>query len=520
MDMRHELACLPRRYWSVSFDFVAIIFLLPALMAPQGGPLAAAQDEYNLVQRKRPNLLLILTDDQSAFTLGLAGNQRGATPNIDRLARQGVSFNHAYCNAPVCTPSRQSLITGKLPHAVGVTRLETPLPENARTLGHWLGANGYRTAAIGKMHFNGSSRHGFETRIDNEDWLAHLEQKPPEGGNHQRPWRPFLDPPSVWLNAQCLDAGLPLESMESTYFVDQAIEYMSRESEKPFALVVSFYDPHAPFRFPREWLGRFRPREFSVPPISQKDRREQPKVFQSLTDDDFLGIQAAYYTSVSFVDHQIGRLIKSLDDQGLSSQTLVVFLSDNGYLLGQHGRVEKHCFYEPAVCVPLVVRWLGHLPSGKQIESLVELVDLFPTVCHLLGTPSPSTLHGIDLVPIIQGTPGVSAREAVFSEYLENEEAMIRTSRYKLIVGTGRRQRKDHMQPADPPSGPYQRLFDLERDPDETTDLSEDPHSAVIRSSLLSRMHQRLVETWRRPEPIPVDLSPLEVIHWCLAPRD
>ena len=142
-------------------------------------------------------------------------------------------FERAFCNSPLCTPSRQSFITGLLPHAVGVTRLTTPLPEKALTLGRWLGVLGYRTAAIGKMHFNGPSHHGFEVRIDSADWLAHLKQHPPAGAEARRPWRPFVDPPAVWLNARCTDAGLPAAAMEAAYFVDRAVDYMNREPRPP-----------------------------------------------------------------------------------------------------------------------------------------------------------------------------------------------------------------------------------------------------------------------------------------------
>src|SRR5262249_37715185 len=143
---------------------------------------------------KAQNLLVIVSDDQSGLCLGPAGDSRGATPNLDALARQGVFFNPAFCNSPLCTPRPQSLITGLLPHAVGVTRLETRLPERALTLGHWLSVLGYRTAAIGKMHFNGPSRHGFEVRVDTKEWLDHLGRNPPAGGDHRRPWKPFVDP--------------------------------------------------------------------------------------------------------------------------------------------------------------------------------------------------------------------------------------------------------------------------------------------------------------------------------------
>ena len=189
-------------------------------------------------------------------------------------------------------------------------------------------------------------------------------------------------------------------------------------------------------------------------------------------------------------------------------------------MLGQHGRFEKHCFYEPAVRVPLILRWPGHLPEDRRVAGMVELADLFPTICHVLRVPRPPILHGTDLVPLIEQRPGAGGRTLVFSEYNENEEAMIRSDRYKLIVGTGRRERKDHLETGGPLQGPYQRLYDLDRDPDETTDLSRDPRLAPIRAELLQGMYERLASTMRKRDPIPSGLSQLDAISWCLAPRD
>ncbi len=485
---------------------------------------AAAQVELNgqvpVPKRAGPNLLLIVADDHGGLCTGAAGDALGPTPHIDALARQGVCFERAYCNSPLCTPSRQSFITGLLPHATGVTRLETKLSDRALTLGSWLGILGYRTAAIGKMHFNAPSRHGFDIRIDSLDWRAHLKSHPPEGGDLRRPWRPFVDAPAVWLNARCQDEGLPAASSEASYFADQAIEVMRQNHGRAFAMVVSFYEPHSPFRFPREWQGRFRPEQFSVPAMTERDRAEQPLAFRSLTADDFRGIQAAYYTSLSFADFQVGRLIRALEDQGLGRDTLVVYLGDNGYLLGQHGRVEKNCFFEPAVRVPLVLRWPGHLPEGRKVHEMVELVDLFPTICRLLRIPAPPMLQGMDLVPLAEAKPSAKGRDVVFSEYTESEEAMVRSDRFKLIVGTGRRARKDRLETGSPLSGPFQKLYDLQRDPGETTDLGAEPEFDEVRTELLHRMYERLVGSWIGPEPVPKDLSELETIHWCLAPRD
>jgi choline-sulfatase len=496
--------------------WLGLVILLWPAMSTSAKEMAAAGGK----PEGRPNLLLIIADDHGGGTLGIEGDPRQATPGLDELAREGVLFERAYCNSPLCTPSRQSLITGKLPHATGVTQLTTPLPDDVLTMGEWFRDQGYQTGAIGKMHFNGPSTHGFALRLDTANWQNHLRKHPPEGGDHRRPWRPFQDPPAVWLNADCRSTGLPVESMQSTYFVNRALDYIRDCGDRPFAVVVSFYDPHSPFNFPRRWRPRFRPEDFPVPPISERDRREQPEIFASLTPDQIRGIQAAYYTSLSFVDLEVGRLLSGLDRLNLSERTLVVYVGDNGYMLGQHGRFEKHCFYEPAVRVPMIVRWPGTIPAGRRVREPVELVDVLPTALQLLRLPAPTGLHGMDLSPLVLGNSRARGHDEVYSEYLENEEAMVRTDRFKLIVGTGRRHRQDGYQTGKPLPGPYQRLFDEVDDPAETHDLADDPAHQAIKDDLLHRMHRRMTTTRDGLEPVPPGLSELEAIHWCLIPRD
>ncbi|WP_165075847.1 sulfatase family protein [Paludisphaera rhizosphaerae] len=470
--------------------------------------------------RRPPNLLLIVDDDQAAETMGIEGDAHGATPNLDGLARQGSYFRRAYCNNPLCTPSRQSFISGKLPHATGVTRLPTALPESVRTLGHMLGERGYRTAAVGKMHFNDTSNHGFALRRDYAEWLKHLGAHPPPAGDNRKPWRPMVDPTADWLNSGVEDAGLDTGSMDATYFVNRAVRFMKEEPGRPFALVVSFYEPHAPFHFPVEYRGRFHPDQFAAPPVSVRDRFEQPTVFCGLEPRHVRGIQASYYTSLAFVDEQIGRLVRTLDDNGLGNDTLVVFLSDNGYMLGRHGRFEKHCFYESAVRVPLLFRQPGRIPTDRRVGEMVELVDVLPTILALLGQPAPPGLHGRDMSGLVLGRPGAVGRSVVFSEYNENEEAMARTDRYKLIVGSGRRPRKDGYAPAHPPTGPYERLFDVQADPNEDHDLSAEPAFAAVKVELTRSLAERFRATWEGPEPVPACLSDRGVVEWCLTPRD
>src|SRR5262249_51220092 len=150
------------------------------------------------------------------------------------------------------------------------------------------------------------------------------------------------------------------------------------------------------------------------------DRAHQPKVFVSLSDDDKRGIQNAYYTSLSYVDAQIGRVLQALDLEGLAEKTVVVYWGDNGYLLGHHGRFEKHVLYEQAVRVPLIVRWPGHIGSNQTISELVETIDVFPTLAELLEIEPPCKIQGRSLVRLMRRSSGVHGREDVFSEYLEN----------------------------------------------------------------------------------------------------
>ena len=421
-----------------------------------------------------------------------------------RWRGKGSSSSGRTATRRCARPSRQSLITGKLPHAVGVTQLTTRLSDDVLTMGEWFRDLDYRTAAIGKMHFNGPSAHGFAVRLDTPDWQSYLREHPPRGGDHRRPWRPFQDPAAVWLNAGCRSTGLPVESMQSTYFVDRAIEFLERQaSDRPFAADRQLLRPAQPVPLPRGVAAAIPAGDFPVPPVSDRDRREQPAIFASLTPDEVRGIQAAYYTSLSFVDSQVGRLIRGLDELKLSERTLVVYVGDNGYMLGQHGRFEKHCFYEPAVRIPLIMRWPGTLPGGRRIDELVEMVDVLPTILHLMRLPAPPDLQGIDLEPLLRGKPGARGHDVVFSEYLENEEAMVRSARFKLIVGTGRRHRQDGYQTGKPLPGPYQRLFDLVDDPGETRDLADDPGHQAVKDDLLRRMYLRMTTTRDGLEPVP-----------------
>jgi choline-sulfatase len=168
----------------------------------------------------------------------------------------------------------------------------------------------------------------------------------------QPPWKPFKDPARIWLNADCRPIGNVAGQMAGTYFARQAAEFIEREHKKPYFLMVSFYEPHSPFQFPLEYRGKYDPQAFEVPAVGPEDAEQIPAVFRDLSDAEKRGIAAAYYTSVEFMDHNVGLVLDALERSGEAERTIVVYLGDHGYLLGQHGRFEKHCSYEEAIRVP------------------------------------------------------------------------------------------------------------------------------------------------------------------------
>jgi choline-sulfatase len=472
---------------------------------------------------ERPNVLLILGDDHAAYAMGCAGSREVDTPNLDALARSGAMFSHAYCNSPVCTPSRQSLLTGRLPHAAGVTLLSTSLPESELTLAEHLRAAGYNTAALGKMHFNSDLKHGFDLRVDAAEHRQRLQSQPPAPlpvrARVQGPWRPFQDPASVWLNSECRSYAARDADMDASYFVSEAEAFLQRPREKPFFLITSFTQPHSPFRFPIEYAGRVDARRMPVPALGSEDRSQIPLVFRDLTDTQKQGIAAAYYTSVEYLDEKVGQVLRALKESGQEKNTLVIYAGDHGYLLGQHGRFEKHCFYEEAVRSPLLMRWPGRIKAGRRIDALVEFVDLFPTITEACGVSLPADRHGKSLLPLVKGKTR-RHRDAVVSEYPENEEAMIRTARWKLIYCSGRRARDDGYVTDNPTPGRSVRLYDLKKDPRER-------HSVGARTSQAARVRdlkQRLLTRLRATAPadltVPGGLSLDEQLDWYMVPPE
>ncbi|MGD9724265.1 MAG: sulfatase [Pirellulales bacterium] len=470
-----------------------------------------------------PNILLIVADDHAAYVTGAYGNAQVRTPNIDALAAGGLRFERAYCNSPVCTASRQSFLTGRYPRSIGVTRLQTPLPDAEVTLAETYKLAGFDTAAIGKMHFNSDLAHGFDLRVDAPDhrrWLRRqMPPEPPADVEVQPPWRPFKDPARIWLNAACRPTGDSEPYMDGTFYAEQAAEFLRGPREKPFFLMVSFYEPHSPYRFPLEYRGRHDAREFVAPQPGPEDDEQIPAQFRDLTAVEKQGIAAAYYTSVEYMDACVGRVLDALRAAELADDTVVIYLGDHGYLLGQHGRFEKHCSYEEAVRVPLIIRWPQRIAAGRRTRALVELVDLAPTIHELCGYNITPPLQGRSLLPLIDAKTA-KHRDHVVVEYAPNEEIMIRDNDWKLIYERGVVRRTDGYDTGRPLVANRFRLYDMFSDRHELHNVADDPANAATVKRLTDLLVEHLYKTAREPALLPPLDEPLAVLDYCVQSRD
>lgn len=496
----------------------------------------------------RPNILLITSDQQHFDTLGVV-NPRIKTPSLDRLCREGTRFTRAYCNSPVCSPSRSTLITGMYPSWHGCWNLGTKLPETTPTVGDIFVQNGYATSLIGKAHFQPlASRPGVEsleaqpTLRDLAFWrgfcgpwygfetieIARMHADEAHVGQHYavwmeekgfQDWRDYFQkwPPSEDDIRRKHHWDLPQELHYTTWTAERTIDIIKRDaaSGKPFWTWASFHDPHPPYLVPSPWdkmydpgdmcPGSLKPGELqAMPPHFAKTQESAPDFseyaetrypnhgFHShlISAEDLKRDMAVYYGMVSFMDEQIGRILDTLDELGLAENTLVVFTTDHGHYLGQHGLIAKGAFhYEDLLRLPFIVRYPGRVPAGKVSDSLQSLVDLAPTFLAACGIPIPGVMQGVNQVPVWTGEK-LETREEVIVEFRHQPTALqLRTyidKRYKITVY------RDRI---------YGELFDLEEDPNELRNLWDDPSKQDLKLRLLHRFEN--AEMRREPMPFP-----------------
>lgn len=423
------------------------------------------------------NILFIMSDEHRRDTLRCYGHSQVRTPNLDRLAASGTRFTDAYCNSPICVPSRASFATGRYPHQIGFWDNGTPYDGSVPSWGHRLQANGNETASIGKLHFRSAEDdNGFDKEIiplHVVDGIGDVVGLVREGA-----------PPRKAALKLAADAGRGDSSYQR--YDDQitaaAVEWLERkgrarnggEDAKPWALFVSLVCPHFPLIARPEWFDLYPERAVPMPhSYAAAERPDHPFIRatadiaiydRGFDDPTRRRAIAAYLGMVSFLDDNIGKLLAALDRAGLSGETRVAYTSDHGDNLGNRGLWGKSNMYEDAAGVPLILAG-PDVPSGFVCNEPVSLVDGFPTILDCVGAPPEPGLPGTSLFTIARG---LGPKRTVFSEYHASGSItgafMIRKGRFKYVHYAGM-----------PP-----QLFDLDADPQELHDLGTEPGFAGL----------------------------------------
>ncbi len=470
----------------------------------------------------RPNILWYCTDQQRFDTIAALGNEHISSPNLDRLVGEAAVFTHAFCQSPICTPSRASFLTGMYPSAVGVNGNgfhSFPRHYEDRLITHALRDEGYDCGLIGKLHLASAFLRREERVDDGYDYFQYSHDH--KGGNERG--NEYVE----WIKAQGIDHNTVLRARDiaslddyrnshkhegfggfmepsaendnvpphlhqTHWCAEKAIEFIkrNREPNKPWLLSVNPFDPHPPFDAPYEYYRRYDPEtlpgaHFKDGDIEHQRRLEAANIdFQNRArhpdELQHKHIQASYYAMIEFLDAEFGRLLRYLDDSGQRENTIIIFMSDHGETLGDHGLVLKGCrFYEGLARVPLMISWLGQV-QPQVTDELVELVDIVPTLYELLGMEAPPWVQGRSLAPLLAGDKlSAPHREFVRAEHYAatnladaTHATMYRDRRWKFVIY----HQKDLCE-----------LYDLENDPWEHNDLSEDPAYAALKRKLLQR---------------------------------
>jgi uncharacterized sulfatase len=443
-------------------------------------------------EARRPNVLFIAVDDLNT-ALGCYGHPLAHTPNIDRLAARGVRFERAYCQFPLCNPSRASFLTGLRPDSTRVYDNQRHFREAAPqvvTLPQAFAKQGYFVARIGKLyHYGVPGQIGTNGLDDPPSWQQVIN---PRGRDKEEEDLLVKLTPKLGLGA-CLayyaDEGTDAEHTDGKGAA-AAIEWMQQHTKSPFFLAVGFYRPHVPWIAPEKYFARYAPERIKLPPQMESDRRGKPSVALTidppnygLSEDQQREAIRAYLASVSFVDAQVGRVLDALEQLGLAKNTIVVFLSDHGWHLGEHGLWQKRTLYEESARVPMILSVPGSQNNGQACDCPAELVDLYPTLVELCQLEDPGHLEGQSLVGHLEHPQQASADEAAFTQTQlgSNRSPVmgrtVRTSRWRYTEWDEGRQGRE--------------LYDHQSDPHEMTNLANDPAHAEQVAKLHDVLHKQ-----------------------------
>lgn len=470
----------------------------------------------------RPNILWICTDQQRFDTIAALGNAHIRTPNLDRLVSEGVAFSQAYAQSPVCTPSRASFLTGRYPRTTGTRQNGQAMPADEVLISKILADAGYDCGLSGKLHLAPCHKQ-VERRIDDGyrvfHWSHHAHPDWPE--NEYTQWLESMG--HAWKDVypgpkgRYAYPGVPGELHQTTWCFDRAMDFIDENRDAPWLMSINCFDPHHPFDPPQEYLDRYDPDALPDPKYTPGELSNKP-IFQQVDHDGAYGgmllafskmtprergeVTAAYYAMIELIDHNVGRILKMLDDTGVRENTIVIFMSDHGELLGDHGMYLKgpHT-YDCSVRVPLVISWPGHFKSGLVSDALVELVDIVPTLLDAVGMPVPNRVQGKSLHNICTGEADAHHhKDYVYTEYYVGQPfhralkpaalvTMLRTRTHKVAVFHGME---------------VGELYDLRSDPNEFDNLWASPEHRDLKMDMVKLCFDASVLT---QDPLPERLA-------------
>ena len=476
---------------------------------------------------KRPNILFVMADQMAPGFLPIHGHPVVKTPHLSTLAERGAVFDSAYCPSPLCAPSRFSMMAGRRPAGIGAYDNAADFAADVPTFAHYLRQAGYRTALSGKMHFCGPDQlHGFEERLTTDIYPADFG------------WTPDWEHPEVrpsWFHnmLSVIQAG-PCQRSNQLDF-DEEVVYAARRylfdaargtDERPFCLVVSMTHPHDPYAILPEYWNRYREADIDLPKLATSPDPSDPhwRRLRHVSDMDRYEItethirraRRAYYGAISYVDDQLGNLLRTLKQGGLDGETIVLFTADHGDMLGERGLWYKMTWHENACRVPLIVKFPGE-SRGRRVAQSVSTVDLLPTLAEIAGEGKApaycAPIDGRSLLPHLSG--GAGHDEALGEYFGEGAIApllMIRRGRHKYI-----RSKPDPEQ-----------LYDLAADPLERVNLAGDPAEsktlAGFRTEALARWNEddlraQVIASQRRRRLVAESMAKGQHTSWDYQPR-
>ncbi len=440
---------------------------------------------------KRPNILFIASDDLNN-QMGTYGHPLVKTPNLDRLARMGVRFDRAYNQFPLCSPSRVSVLTGLRPDTTRVFDLKTVFRDNiptVTTIPEFFKNNGYFSARVGKIfHFGVPGGIGTDGLDDPQSWNLVIN---PSGRDKKEEHLLTNYTPQRGLGSSLsfLEAEGTDEEQTDGIVASEAIRLLGEYKDKPFFIAAGFYRPHCPYIAPKKYFDMYPLESIVLPKEPEEHFKDIPKIafftnplYWGLDEHQRKEVIRAYYASVTFMDAQVGRLLDALDEQGLTDNTIIVFWSDHGYHLTEHGQWKKQSLFEEVARVPFLLAAPSAKGNGKATERIVELIDIYPTLASLCGLKPPAYIHGNDLTPLLNN-PKVKWDYPAYTQLV----------RSRTIIG--RSVRTDRWRYTEWDKGKEgAQLYDHRKDPHEYRNLADDPRFAKKRRELSSLLNAPVKE--------------------------